>query len=437
MDRINPPEQIKKVMKGEKVDWAHVLEEIPAPLNEFDVVHEAVPDVPRTCCENFLTIVLGCILRSPVRLLSSPFQPLATSFSVLHYVGRGGGPGIRGIYRDRKARVVNFKLRRIDVTVGQVVVALRNRLRTPYVEFAYGCRGGARAAPEDLSDLPTSTPLELDHESFSHFPAARFLLDGFFFTRSGVGTYGSSDIGVFTEVLGDGEWDQLSSVWLHGEGNQRRSYHPSVSQVAVAAGGKSGASWKCSTAEVISANARAALIRTVDAAWESCYGVQGQHRGEHTQQQLFAEGGISMDVTADDFKTLLSPLDLTTIIGTEAFLKLKGVLLQGVFAEGNEEASSLRPPCAIVIRRTQATGKWIKWHTDKAARTLCVPLNNNDNYKGGELLFAGIGETVLGKPSRTPGGWIVHDGDLVHGVTQLVRGSRYGLFLIKARKNLV
>jgi hypothetical protein len=180
-------------------------------------------------------------------------------------------------------------------------------------------------------------------------------------------------------------------------------------------------------------------MQAVDAAWEATHGKHGQQNMPHPQpqqqqqqqQQLRSKlaEDIAAGATEDDFKVLLTPPALTARIGAQAFQKLNGIL-QGR-AGGNAPL-----PDAIAIRRTMATGKWIKWHTDAAARTLCVPLSGTDDYVGGQLLFAGVGQAELGTPLRTPGGYIVHDGDVAHGVTKLVQGTRYGLFLLKARTAL-
>ena len=57
-----------------------------------------------------------------------------------------------------------------------------------------------------------------------------------------------------------------------------------------------------------------------------------------------------------------------------------------------------------------------------------VALNTDDEYKGGRLTFM----TTLGaiSPPRPAGTITVHDNTIVHGVTLLKSGVRYGLFFL-------
>lgn len=225
-----------------------------------------------------------------------------------------------------------------------------------------------------------------------------------------------------------------------GKGGQEQQNY-TVTAVAQAAGDVSGANWSSSSAEVLPAVTRTALMQAVDAAWVATHGEHRQqnapHPHPHSQQQQrqrewskLAED-IAARATEDDFKVVLSPPALTALIGARAFQQLNGILQGKAGAAAGVGNAPL--PDAIAIRRTVATGKWIKWHTDAAGRTLCVPLSDANDCIGGQLLFAGVGKAEVVAPLRTPGGWIVHDGDMAHGVTKLVQGTRYGLFLLKAR----
>ena len=100
-------------------------------------------------------------------------------------------------------------------------------------------------------------------------------------------------------------------------------------------------------------------------------------------------------------------------------------------------------PDAIALRRTSASGRWINFHTDKSARTVqvcaCssrvssqrirrvtlaqVPLTDDGACVGGLLLFA-CADGQLMHVQRHVGSLMAHDGDAVHGVTQLVKGIR-------------
>lgn len=89
-------------------------------------------------------------------------------------------------------------------------------------------------------------------------------------------------------------------------------------------------------------------------------------------------------------------------------------------------------PDAIVLRRTAATGRFIAFHTDRAARTVQVPLNHDSSCVGGRLLVAcADGKLMLAQ--RRQGHVLVHDGDAAHGVTRLIEGVRFGLYALRAR----
>lgn len=63
-----------------------------------------------------------------------------------------------------------------------------------------------------------------------------------------------------------------------------------------------------------------------------------------------------------------------------------------------------------------------------------VPLNDPAEYEGGQLVFATSTANNVGRlerPSREVGSVTVHDNGVVHGVTPLVAGVRYGLFLLR------
>ena len=120
-----------------------------------------------------------------------------------------------------------------------------------------------------------------------------------------------------------------------------------------------------------------------------------------------------------DFKLLLSPAQLLNIIGPVGY----GAILT---------ALGCSVPDAIAIRRTEATGRFIAFHTDHAARTVQVPLIDDKSCIGGRLLFA-CTDGQLMPAQRRQGCILAHDGDVVHGVTCLVQGVRFGLYALRSR----
>jgi predicted 2-oxoglutarate/Fe(II)-dependent dioxygenase YbiX len=66
---------------------------------------------------------------------------------------------------------------------------------------------------------------------------------------------------------------------------------------------------------------------------------------------------------------------------------------------------------------------------DYSLETIQVALNDEAEYNGGRLVYA-TQDGQLHKPPRSAGFATWHDHSIVHGVTELTSGVRYGLFLI-------
>ena len=82
----------------------------------------------------------------------------------------------------------------------------------------------------------------------------------------------------------------------------------------------------------------------------------------------------------------------------------------------------------ILMRRCQAHGKFINFHTDVSRKTLQLSLNSDSEYEGGRLVFTTDGKLVI--PERLAGTVTIHHNDIVHGVSLLKSGVRYGLFFL-------
>ncbi|TNV76403.1 hypothetical protein FGO68_gene10409 [Halteria grandinella] len=81
----------------------------------------------------------------------------------------------------------------------------------------------------------------------------------------------------------------------------------------------------------------------------------------------------------------------------------------------------------ILIRRCEAHGKFINFHLDHSKRTLQVALN--DDFQGGKLIYLTGGQ--MHTPARLAGSITIHENDIVHGVSLLNSGIRYGLFMLQ------
>lgn len=91
------------------------------------------------------------------------------------------------------------------------------------------------------------------------------------------------------------------------------------------------------------------------------------------------------------------------------------------------------PYDTIRLRRVKASSddheqqhQSVHFHTDFSKRTMQVVLNGDTEYGGGKLVFATADGFVC--PERPAGATTIHCGSVVHGVTQLMSGVRYGLF---------
>ena len=82
----------------------------------------------------------------------------------------------------------------------------------------------------------------------------------------------------------------------------------------------------------------------------------------------------------------------------------------------------------VKLRRCSAIGQCINFHTDHSLRTMQVPLTDDGDYDGGRLVYAT--KEGLVTPRRPAGSATTHDNRIVHGVTTLTRGVRYGLFFL-------
>lgn len=116
-----------------------------------------------------------------------------------------------------------------------------------------------------------------------------------------------------------------------------------------------------------------------------------------------------------DLKLTLSETDLAAVIGEDAVVALKEQ-----FGERFDE---------ICLRRVEAHGECINFHTDYSKKTMQISLNNDKDYVGGKLAF--ITDSGLEIPERTQVSATIHTNKIVHGVTKLESGVRYALFFLQ------
>ena len=84
----------------------------------------------------------------------------------------------------------------------------------------------------------------------------------------------------------------------------------------------------------------------------------------------------------------------------------------------------------FVLRRTGGpTEGCIDFHTDVSESTVQITLNGDDEYVGGRLCYVDE-ERKLVVPNRPKGTMTKHNKFIYHGVSKLMTGKRYSLFLI-------
>jgi hypothetical protein len=122
--------------------------------------------------------------------------------------------------------------------------------------------------------------------------------------------------------------------------------------------------------------------------------------------------------TTDDLKVTLTEAELANLVGRLVVDGLKKTMPAGMAQDFT----------TIKLRRCTAVGQCINFHTDVSHRTMQVALTDESTYVGGALVFANA--EGLHFPLRPAGSATVHDKTVVHGVTELVHGVRYGLFFL-------
>jgi hypothetical protein len=183
-------------------------------------------------------------------------------------------------------------------------------------------------------------------------------------------------------------------------------------RVAGAAGSPAAASTahfrSSPSADVVPLEARVALVRHLDQT--------------HAQ------------IPVADLKLPMERARVVELVGEVTVAEMEGLFQR--FDARFQQAGGVRgrQPCRIVykLRRVQAEGLCIRFHQDHPSQraTMQIPLNGDDEYDGGKLVFlTGEGMVV---PRRPAGSYTLHEHSIVHGVTQMTRGVRYGLFLLAA-----
>jgi hypothetical protein len=87
------------------------------------------------------------------------------------------------------------------------------------------------------------------------------------------------------------------------------------------------------------------------------------------------------------------------------------------------------PVDKVILRRSACLGQHIAFHLDHhAIKTMQVALNDEEDYEGGRLTF--VQHKTLCVPKRPCLSITMHGPSMVHGVSELISGIKYGLLFI-------
>ena len=135
---------------------------------------------------------------------------------------------------------------------------------------------------------------------------------------------------------------------------------------------------------------------------------------DYIDERAVASHGPSHDLSLPaDIRLTASEAELTAVLGTSHLAALRTAFGGGSTFD------------TVKLRRVTGPLGCMPFHTDYAKRTLHVALN--DDYEGGCVVFATANGFV--QPARPTGSATLHVNCVVHGVTSLLRGARYSLFL--------
>ena len=304
-----------------------------------------------------------------------------------------------------------------------------------------------------LLSSPSITPPTLSHPHTSHY--ARIC------TSKGdvidVFPRQSGSIGVF--VRGREAAAGVCASWLQVSHAPSPAPTPaSISSLALAVMRPTGrtprSSVHISPLPLLSPATATALRALIDAAWERAHG-RSTTAGAASQPQppsptpaaARVAGAVAAGSTRSDFKLLLPAAQAWGLLGPAACAALCAALRtcagEGVGAQPLPLLPLLQPAqpaLTFALRRTFAEAgeeaQWIGWHCDQAGLTAQVPLSSGEEAQGGQLLYA-LSSGALLAPQRTVGSVVAHHGDVVHGVTRLLGGMRYGLYVLVAREDVL
>jgi hypothetical protein len=123
---------------------------------------------------------------------------------------------------------------------------------------------------------------------------------------------------------------------------------------------------------------------------------------------------INIDENTNDHKLNIKEEQLIELIGEGTFQKIIS-MYSGTYN-------------TIYIRKVLGNNSLIDFHKDYSKRTMKIALNETSEYKGGDLIYLTDGK--VHRPEQLQGSVTIHNNDIIHGVTPIVKGERYSLFVL-------
>ena len=120
------------------------------------------------------------------------------------------------------------------------------------------------------------------------------------------------------------------------------------------------------------------------------------------------------ETNGNDFKLTITPETLIELVGDTIVNKLL-TLYNGYYN-------------TIYIRKVTGNNSLIDFHKDYSKQTMKIALNDHSEYIGGDLVY--LSDGLIHKPEQVKGSITIHTNDIIHGVTPIISGVRYSLFIL-------
>jgi large subunit ribosomal protein L40e len=182
-------------------------------------------------------------------------------------------------------------------------------------------------------------------------------------------------------------------------------------------------------------------VRSLHAAERACYDIHYTRDGildEAERKMLIAFSDAYAHVMNSRDESCGALIDAKIVFGGDSLHFLEALLGPGLVAKLLRLRAASTADSKIVLRRTQGPLiGCIAFHPDGhyASRTVQLTLNGDDEYQGGRLCFYSP-DAGLHIPSRPAGTLTIHPREQLHGVTRLIGGRRYALFVVDAGNSL-